>query len=135
MAKYKKPAIVIGLLIAAGGIAAVAAPAFSAKTPKTAEQKVFGISDQDLVFPYMRQAAWKQLSQDRYAVSPSRPESGFSDYAVSFDKVTNRICAVYATTEDLSALQKLKTSASAQTVISPHADTHEIKWVFSEGCA
>lgn len=134
MAKYKKPAIVIGLLIAAGAIAAVAAPTLSQNETATTEQKVFGISDHDLIFPYMRQPAWKQVSQGRYAVSPSRPESGFSDYAVSFDKTTNRICAVYATTKDLNKLQNLDNSKALRLVVTALPEAHEIKWILAEDC-
>jgi len=134
MAKYKKPAIVIGLLVVAGAIAAVAAPTLSQNEIATTEQKIFGISDHDLVFPYMRQPAWKQVAQGRYAVSPSRPENGFSDYAVSFDKTTNRICAVYATTKDLNNLQNLYNSQTMRFVVTALPDAHEIKWVFAEDC-
>lgn len=154
MAKYKKPAIVIGLLAAVGALTAFAAPAFSQKETRADELKAFGISSEDLVFPYKRQGTWEQLEDGRYAVSPPRPNSAFKDYAVSFDAASNKICAVYAKSTKDDAIGKLKvdllakygaqtplsaitqrwTSGSDFVEITENSDGYYVHWDFTGSC-
>ena len=129
MANYKKPAIVIGLLAAIGAITAFAAPAFSQKDATAGELKAFGISNEDLVYPFKRQAAWEELEDGRYAATPSRPNLAFKDYAISFDETSKRVCAVYAKTSSDAAIDKLKTDLQARYgAPSPHSAITQ-RWV------
>lgn len=134
MANYKKPAIIMGLLVAVGGMAAVAVPLLSPDEAKASDKQVFGISDKDLVFPFMRQGAWKETAPGQYTVSPPRPNAAFSNYAVSFDKHSSRICAVYATTDDLAAIKGLPASPEPQISLGTDAEQHQLKWAFAEDC-
>lgn len=154
MAKYKKPAIVIGLLAAIGALTAFAAPAFSQKEADRHELKAFGISSDDLVYPYKRQAAWEELGEGRFAVSPSRPNLAYKDYAVSFDETSNKVCAVYAKTMSDTAIDKLKvdliakygaqtplsaisqrwTSGSDFVEITENSDGYYVHWDFTGSC-
>ena len=118
MAHYKKPAIAIAVVIIAGGIAALSAPILEQRQINKNELSAFGIKSTESVFGYQRQSAFAEVSEGRYRIAPPRPEAAFSGYELSADPATNKICAVYASTEDEPALTRLRAKL-AQTYGEP----------------
>lgn len=108
MANYKKAAIAVVVLMAAGAAAAFSVANISRMDEQPKPTKVFGISSEDMVFPYMRQAIWAEASPGRYRVAPPQADPAFTHYEISSDPDTDRICAVYAATTDVAALDRLK---------------------------
>lgn len=125
---YTKPAIIITAAIALVGITALAAVAVDQGVDSASEAQAFGIRATDPVFPFKRQSAWRENQTGIYAVKAPRPRAGFDGYAVSYDKSTNRICAVYATTQDAVALEALKTELAVKHSQSAIAVPHGLRW-------
>lgn len=109
MANYKKAAIAIGVLLAAGSAAAFTAVSIGKMDDGPETIEAFGISSEDMVFPYMRQAAWAEVYPGRYRIAPPQPDPAFAHYEISSDPDTDRVCAVYTATTDDAARDRLKT--------------------------
>lgn len=131
MAKINKPVIVIAAVVVAGAAVALAAPALGNKTPRPVVQSAFGIKSTESVHGYQRQAVWREVAHNRFAVAPPRPDADFAHYAVQSDPETRKVCAVYASTESEPALTRLKASL-AQTYGEPSL-TPANGWKWSRG--
>ena len=131
MAINSKAAVAIGVLVIAGGATAFAVPAFGSRTAKPQPVSVFGIKSSESIYGYQRQTGWHEVAARRYAVAPPRPDAAFRDYAVQADPDTNKVCAVYASTEDEPALTRLKADL-AETYGEPTV-TPANGWRWSKG--
>jgi len=131
VAKINKPIIVVAAVVITGAVVALAAPAFGNKTPRPEVQIAFGIKSTESVHGYQRQAGWRELAGNRFAVAPPRPDAEFSQYAIQSDPETRKVCAVYASTESEPALTRLRASL-AQTYGEPSL-TPSNGWRWSKG--